>query len=81
MQLILNRESNQIKYGFSSRAMEMGLAAHGYSPEMADKNLERVVRRFLAPFEREGVLVQEVTALGLEVEEDGEAEVQIVFKG
>lgn len=43
----------------------LGVAAHGYSPEVADKNLERVVRHFLASFEREGVLEQEVSALGI----------------
>jgi hypothetical protein len=60
--------------------LAVGLTAHGYSPELADKNLERVVQRFLAPFEREGILAQEVAALGLESAEDGTPEVQIVLR-
>lgn len=68
--------------GWASRCPSLGLAAHGYSPEVADKNLERLVRRFLAPFEREGVLEREVAALGLETSPgDGDGGVRITLRG
>lgn len=62
----------RIKNGWSAESPVLGVAAHGYSPEVADENLSRVARLFLAPFERQGTLTEEVTALGLHVTEDGE---------
>lgn len=64
------RETNQIKNGWASRSVALGLAAHGYSPEVADKNLERMIRLFLAPFQREGTLADEARTLGLGAIED-----------
>lgn len=61
----LYREVNQIRSGWYARSAFWGLAAHGYSPEVADKNLERVIRQFFAPFQREGTLGEEMQALGL----------------
>ncbi|MDP9313224.1 MAG: hypothetical protein M3R24_20460 [Chloroflexota bacterium] len=76
--IILYREVKPIKNGWCSRCVNLGLAAHGFSPEVADKNLERVVRLFFAPAQREGTLVDELAALGLEPIEDGE-NLQFVF--
>ncbi len=64
MILKLNRETNRIRNGWAASIPMLGLAAHGQSPEVADKNLERVVRLFLAPFQREGTLLEETRALG-----------------
>lgn len=71
MSIKLNRVREPIKNGWSSRAVAPRVAAHGRSPELADLNLERVVRLYLAPFERAGTLESEVTALGLQVVNDG----------
>lgn len=74
--MVIERTITKIKSGYSARAL--GLAAHGYSPEVADKNLMRVVRAFLAPFERAGTLAEETAALGLEAI-DSLDNVEIVF--
>jgi hypothetical protein len=76
--LELYREQNSVKGGWSSRCVTLGLAAHGSSPDVADKNLERVVRLFLAPFQRGGTLQDEVRALGGSV--DASDDVQIILK-
>ena len=78
MPLRLKREVNPIKNGFRSRAVTLGLAAHGHSPEVADLNLERTVRQFLAPFERGGCLDEALASLGA-VRDDGEVPVRIEF--
>lgn len=59
----IQRDIRPIKNGYSASAL--GLAAHGYSPEVADINLERTIRLFLAPFEREHTLAVETERLGL----------------
>lgn len=61
----IEREMHEIKGGWASRSKALGLTAHGYSQEVADVNLERVVRLFLMPFQREGTLADETKALGL----------------
>jgi len=53
------------------------LSAHGRTEEVARRNLERVVLLFLRPFERQGVLHEEVRILGLEVD-DSETELTVV---
>jgi hypothetical protein len=75
----LYREVDQIARGFRSRCPALHIAAHGYSPEVADKNLERAVRLFLAPFQREGTLRDEARTLGLGEIEDVE-NLRIVFE-
>jgi len=79
MLIKLNRELNPIKNGWRSRCPQLGLVAHGFSPEVADKNLERVVRLFLAPFQREGTLSAEVQGLGLKTESTGEQDLEITL--
>lgn len=79
MNLTLYREINQISSGYRSRCPALHMAAHGYSPEVADKNLERSVRLFLASFERAGTLREESRALGLG-ELNNLDDVQIVFE-
>lgn len=80
MNIVLNRQVNQIKKGWTSRCSALGVAAHGFSPEMADRNLEIVVRRLLAPFERDGVLLKEVESLEVGVEDKGNPEVRVVVR-
>lgn len=80
MTLVLYRTVDRVRDGYRSRCPGLGLAAHGYSPEAADKNLERVVRLFLAPFQREGTLQDELAAVGLAAPEGLEA-TRIVFEG
>ena len=70
MDITLHRELKPIKNGWSSRSPELGLAAHGHSAEVADKNLQRAARLFLTPFQREGTLLDQVAALGLQVQGD-----------
>ena len=79
MQVRLYRELRQIKGGWSARSEILHIAAHGYSPEAADKNLQRLIRLFLSPFEREGTLATETKPLGFEIVERLD-EVQIVFE-
>jgi len=79
MVLTLYREVNQIAIGYRSRCPALHMAAHGYSPEVADKNLERGLRLFLASFERAGTLRDEARALGLG-EVETLADVRIVFE-
>lgn len=69
MRVIINHEVKPIKNGYLATAQGVKLSAQGYNEEVARRNLERTVRLFLAPFEREGVLEKELHSLGLSVEE------------
>lgn len=80
MAVKLYREQNRVKNGYCARGVILGLAAHGFSPETADKNLERTVRLFLAPFQRQGTLWDEALALGLEPIDDGD-ETHVILEG
>jgi len=71
MQIILKHNIYQIKNGYAACSPELRLTAHGYSPEVARSNLERVATLFFKPFERQGKLVEEVKLLGLRTESDG----------
>jgi hypothetical protein len=75
--ITIKRECSIIKNGYASHALN--LAAHGYSPEVADINLERTIRLFLAPFEREGTLQAEMQLLGLEIADCRLDVLQFVF--
>ena len=79
MVLELYREQYQVKSGWASQCVPLGLTAHGPNPEVADKNLERSVRLFLAPFQRDGTLQDEIHALGLS-SVDASDDVQIILK-
>ncbi len=79
MPVKLNRELKPIKSEWCSRAPELGLAAHGYNEEVADRNLERTVRLFLTPLQRAGTLQEAITALGLEIVE-GQDDLQVVLQ-
>lgn len=67
----LKQSTYQIKNGYAAHSPEIGLTAHGYSVEVAKRNLERIVLMFLRPFERDGRLHKELNLLGLQVEDDG----------
>ena len=71
MQIILKHKLYQIKNGFAAHSPELGLTAHGYSPEAAQHNLERIALLFLKPFERQGKIAEEVKLLGLQSKADG----------
>ncbi len=78
MRIELQREQYAIKNGWGARCPALRLAAHGVSPQLADRNLEQVVRAFFAPFAREGTLVDEVAGLAVRLD-DGPGELQIAF--
>jgi hypothetical protein len=78
MNVTIKRERSTIKNGYAARAL--GLAAHGYSPQVADLNLERTIRLFLSPFEREGTLTTEAQALGLQIADCKLSDLQFVFE-
>ncbi len=71
MRIVLKPHMYPIKNGFAACIPELRLTAHGYSPELARSNLERVILQFLKPFERQGNLGDEVKSLGVKIEEDG----------
>lgn len=71
MQIILKHNVYQVKNGFAAQSPELRLTAHGYSPEVARRNLERIALLFFKPFERQGKLTEEVNLLGLKIETDG----------
>lgn len=67
-----------VKNGFAAHSPELGLTAHGYSPQVAKENLERIALLFLRPFERQGSLKEEIHILGLEVGADeGELAIRV----
>jgi len=78
MPLVLKRSQNRIKNGWESRSAIMRIAAHGHSPEVADRNLERVARMFFTSLEREGRLEQEARRVGIETEGEG-GELQVLL--
>jgi hypothetical protein len=69
--VVLNHDLNRVKNGFAARSRELGLSAHGQSPDLARRNMERLVLLYLQPFRREGTLEQEVRQAGLQVDNDG----------
>ena len=71
MQIILKHNLYQVKNGFAAYSPELGLTAHGYSPEVARRNLERIALLFFKPFERQGKVAEEVKLLGLQSKADG----------
>lgn len=79
MLIVLKRDLKPIKNGWSSESPALGIAAHGFSQDVADKNLERAARLFLTPFEREGTFDQRLAALGLQAAEGG-PELRIVLE-
>jgi len=77
MRVIIKHDLNRVKNGIAARSPELGLTAHGSTEEIARRNLEHLVALFLRPFERQGILEEEVRALGLVVEDSG-AELSVV---
>lgn len=71
MQVVLKHKIYRVKNGYAAHSPELGLTAHGYSPEVAKRNLERISLLFFRPFERQGNLKEEIQLLGLRVESDG----------
>lgn len=71
MLVVLKQEVYHIKNGFAAHSPELGITAHGYSPEVARCNLERAALMFLKPFERQGKLVEEIQLLGVKIKDDG----------
>lgn len=65
MNIILKPEMYRIKNGFAAHSKEIGLTAHGITPEIARRNLETTAVMFLRPFEREGQLREVVQRLKL----------------
>jgi hypothetical protein len=71
MIIILKHETYQIKNGFAVRSPELKLTAHGATPELAQRNLEKTVELFLKPFERDGILTDKIQSLGLNTKTNG----------
>lgn len=71
MQIVLKHNMYPIKNGYAAHSPELGLTAHGYSPEVARRNLERIAVLFFRPFERQGILQQKIQLLGVETRENG----------
>ena len=71
MQIVLKHNIYPIKNGFAAHSPELGLTAHGYSPEVARQNLERITLLFLKPFDRQGTLKEEIQLLGVNSEGNG----------
>ena len=80
MQIVLKHEVYRIKNGYAAHSPELRVTAHGYSPEVARKNLERIGLLFLRPFERQGTLGEEVKSLQLRVNGD-EGELTVLTEG
>ena len=79
MTVILKREVKRIKNGWSSRSPVLHLTAHGHSEQVADINLQRTVRLFLTPFERDGELANQWDRLALRYVEDGKG-IEVVLE-
>ena len=75
MLIELKRQLNQIKAGWHATAVSLGLAARGYSPEVAEINLKAMVGSYFAPFAHNGTLAEEIEALGVSATDDGGSEV------
>ena len=71
MRVVLKHELNRVKNGYAARSPELGLTANGHSPEVARRNLERLVVLYLRPFERQGDLEREVADAHLQSEDAG----------
>lgn len=76
MVVILKREMKRIKGGWCSRSEAFHLAAHGFNQDAADRNLERIVRLFLAPLKREGLIDDKIKGCLLRYSGD-EAELDV----
>jgi hypothetical protein len=74
MKIAIKHESYPVKNGFAEHSPETNLTAHGYSPYIACRNLERTVNMFFRPFEREGSLSSLIQRLNLTVIDDGTME-------
>jgi hypothetical protein len=68
MKIILKHEIYSIKNGFAAHSPEIGLTAHGHSPEIAKKNLERTAVMFMQPFQREGTLRDVINRMKIRTE-------------
>jgi hypothetical protein len=77
MRVVIKHRLNRVRNGIAARSPELGFVAHGPTEELARRNLEHLIVLFLRPFEREGVLQEEVRKLGLQIEENG-AELTVV---
>jgi hypothetical protein len=73
MRIILARELKPIKNGWAAYAQGLGIAAHGATPELADRNLEHTARLFFQPARRAGTLLDQLATLGIQIT-DGEDE-------
>ena len=78
MRVVLKHEVNRIRNGFAARSPQLGLTAHGASPDIARRNLERTVLLLLKPLERQGCLEEELRRSGLQVS-DGTEELTIAI--
>ncbi len=79
MRVILKRDTKRIKSGWSSRSATLRLTAHGFSEEVADRNLGRIVRLFLEPFVREGDLERQLDIIPIRYERD-DSPLEVTFE-
>ena len=79
MSIVLKRFQKPIVNGWASGSPNLGLVAHGRTPELADENLKRTARLYLGPSERDGTLREKVAALGLVLTGEGdELQIEVV---
>lgn len=72
MEIVLKHSLYPIKNGFAANSTELGLTAHGHTPELAKQNLARLAALFFQPFERQGKLMEEVIFLKLKTGKNSE---------
>lgn len=78
MHVVLKQQLKRVKNGYAARSPLLGLSAHGPTPELAARNLERLVSLYLRPFERQGTLGDEIQRAGLRAEgPEGELTVEV----
>ena len=70
MLVVLNHDVNHVSNGCDARSWDLGLSAHQKSPELARRNLERLVLSYLQHFQREGTLDQEIARAGLQADNE-----------
>ena len=79
MVILLERELTPIKAGWSSGNSSLHLMAHGYSQEVADKNLQRAAAMYFAVLRRGGYLDDVLVKHGLQADGNSEG-IEVVLR-
>ena len=68
MNIIIKHSTYRVKNGFAAHSPQIGLTAHGHSPEIARKNLENAAVMFMRPFQRDATLEDALNRMKVRVE-------------